>query len=83
MCHMSHVEKKRKKKEEKNFALKKLGQSGGAGQWRVCYQRGLHRLFFFIIVTEFETKRGSQVGWTLHVLTLPLGKLNPFQKPFV
>ena len=28
-----------------NF-FKKIGQSGGASQWRVCYQRGLPRLVF-------------------------------------
>ena len=27
--------------------LLKIGQSGGAGRWRVCYQRGLSRLVFF------------------------------------
>ena len=26
------------------FTYKKNGQSGGASQWRVCYQRGLPRL---------------------------------------
>ena len=26
------------------FFLKKIGQSGGASRWRVCYQRGLPRL---------------------------------------
>ena len=28
------------------FLRKKIGQSGGASQWRVCYQRGLPRLVF-------------------------------------
>ena len=40
MCHMSHV----KKNSNFFFILNKIGQSGGAGRWRVCYQRGLPRL---------------------------------------
>ena len=28
------------------FTLKKIGQSGGASRWRVCYQRGLPRLVY-------------------------------------
>ena len=32
------------KKFKKSF--KKIGQSGGAGRWRVCYQRGLPRLVY-------------------------------------
>ena len=28
------------------FLRKKIGQSGGASRWRVCYQRGLPRLVF-------------------------------------
>ena len=39
-CHVSHVE------EEKN------GQIGGASRSRVCYQRGLPRLVFFIFIIE-------------------------------
>ena len=27
--------------------MEKIGQSGGASQWRVCYQRGLPRLVLF------------------------------------
>ena len=30
------------------FYVKKMGQSGGAGRWRVCYQRGLPRLVYLI-----------------------------------
>ena len=26
--------------------LKKIGQHGGAGRWRFCYQRGLPRIVF-------------------------------------
>ena len=42
-CHMSHVKKKL------HFFVcfflhKKIGQSGGASRWRVCYQRGLPHL---------------------------------------
>ena len=54
-CHMSHVtchmSKKMSYSEEKNknkklflYTTKNIGQSGGASQWRVCYQRGLPRL---------------------------------------
>ena len=35
------------KKQNNNIILqKKVGQSGGASRWRVCYQRGLPRLVF-------------------------------------
>ena len=30
-----------------SFILKKIGHSGGAGRWRVCYQRGLPHLVYF------------------------------------
>ena len=39
MCPMSHV-----KKNSCFFIPNKIGQSGGAGRWRVCYRRGLPRL---------------------------------------
>ena len=49
-CHLSHVNIfffffffTQKKLE--NYPLKKIGQNGGASRWRVCYQRGLPRLF--------------------------------------
>ena len=29
---------------KKKLSFKKIGQSGGASRWRVCYQRGLPRL---------------------------------------
>ena len=30
-----------------------IGQKGGASQWRVCYQRGLPRLVFFLFQNFF------------------------------
>ena len=43
------------------FREKKIGQSGGASRWRVCYQRGLPRLvsvtleaYFWQILAENE-----------------------------
>ena len=36
------------------FVKKKNGQSGGASRWRVCYQRGLPRLVFKLLL-----------GWSL------------------
>ena len=30
----------------------KIGQSGGAGQWRVCYQRGLPCLVLLYLVVN-------------------------------
>ena len=36
--------KEQDKKKKKTCILKKIGQSGGASRWRVCYQRGLPRL---------------------------------------
>ena len=49
-CHLSHVKKKKnncyKKKKKDFFILKKIGQSGGAGRWRVCHQWGLpHQVY--------------------------------------
>ena len=45
-----YFKKENKKYERKIFIFlilqKKIGQSGGASRWRVCYQRGLHRLVF-------------------------------------
>ena len=45
-CHMSHVTC------HMSFCLFLFffGQSGGASCWRVCYQRGLPRLFCFYIL---------------------------------
>ena len=37
-CHVSPV--------TCHVSFKKIGQSGGASRWRVCYQRGLPRLVF-------------------------------------
>ena len=39
-----------KKKLKKNYTIKNIGQSGGASPWRVCYQRGLPRLVFVLLV---------------------------------
>ena len=36
-----------KKKIRKNYPSEKIGQSGGASLWSVCYQRGQPRLVFF------------------------------------
>ena len=47
MGHLSHVKKINifyEKKHNLKIPLKKIGQGGGASQWRVCYQRGLPRL---------------------------------------
>ena len=46
-CHMSHVNFFFYiKKTQKKIPSEKIGQSGGASRWRVCYQRGLPRLVF-------------------------------------
>ena len=37
-------QKKSIKKSIKKKPSEKIGQSGGASRWRVCYQRGLPRL---------------------------------------
>ena len=34
------------KKNQFFYTTKNIGQSGGASQWRVCYQRGLPRLVY-------------------------------------
>ena len=48
MCHLSLVTCQKKirifYKKRKNDPSEKIGQSGGATRWRVCYQRGLPRL---------------------------------------
>ena len=45
-CQMSPVICKQnlKQKSKTKLSFKKIGQSGGASWWRVCYQRGLPRL---------------------------------------
>ena len=47
MCHVSrvtcHVSRVMCQKINK-LPSEKIGQSGGASRWRVCYQRGLPRL---------------------------------------
>ena len=46
-CHLSHVKKTLFHiKKKKKYSVTKVGQSGGASRWRVCYQRGLPRLVF-------------------------------------
>ena len=51
-CHMSKDFLKlfyiKKKKIKKIIILKKIGQSGVASRWKVCYQRGLPRLVSYI-----------------------------------
>ena len=44
-CHLSHV-----------TCHKKIGQSGEASRWRVCYQRGLPRLVFMMIDYNGDTE---------------------------
>ena len=58
-CQLSHVTRHlstvscKKKRIFSSFILKKIGQSGGSGRWRVCYQRGLPRLVFFKLLVFF------------------------------
>ena len=54
-CHVSHFTGPKKNLHILIFFffyVKKIGQSGGASWWRVCYQRGLPRLVFTL--TWFE-----------------------------
>ena len=46
------------------FCLKKIGLSGGASRWRVCYQRGLPRLVFVrvLLFTNVEKFYVSRMG---------------------
>ena len=53
MCHVSHVTCHVSpvtchifNPTTKFYTTKKVGQSGGASRWRVCYQRGLPRLVY-------------------------------------
>ena len=46
-CHLSHV---KKRIHIYFFYLKKIGQSGGASRWRVCYQWGLSRLVYIVLL---------------------------------
>ena len=43
-CHMSKIFFLTFSLLKKNYTTRNIGQSGGASQWRVCYQRGLTRL---------------------------------------
>ena len=57
MCRVSHVVSR-----VIFFSLKKIGQSGGASQYRVCYQRGLPRLVFLaecVVSGGFDVSCGS------------------------
>ena len=47
-CNMSPVNVKKNYIKKKRKKLEKNGQSGGASRWRVCYQRGLPRLVYFV-----------------------------------
>ena len=61
MCHMSWVAKKYIYK--KNI-IKKYGQSGGSCWWRVCYQRGLPRLVYYLngrILFTFSAKQLNEM----------------------
>ena len=41
--------------------MKKIGQSGGASRWRVCYQRGLPRLVLNVFTSfPWELKYGGR-----------------------
>ena len=57
-CHMSHV-------IFFFFYVKKIGQSGGASRWRVCYQRGLPRLVskYLVGLTIVIFSDISQISW--------------------
>ena len=50
MCHMSRVTCHVSHVTCHFFSPFFFGQSGEAYRWRVCYQRGLPRLVFFIIL---------------------------------
>ena len=39
-------EEKEREKKKKKHCSEKIGQSGGASRWRLCYQGGLPRLIF-------------------------------------
>ena len=43
-CHLSRVTCHMPKKNYIFLSLTRIGQSGGASRWRVCYQQGLPRL---------------------------------------
>ena len=55
-----------KEKEKKLHPPKKIGQSGGASWWRVCYQRGLPRLVIgmkpSVILDYLETCIGNHLN---------------------
>ena len=47
-----------------NRRILPIGQSGEASRWRVCYQRGLHRLVssHCMIFVVLNTRRGIRTG---------------------
>ena len=90
-CHVSPVTCHMSTKKNWTFFLfiylyffflckKKIGKSGGASRWRVCYQRGLPRLVFLQIPvdgfgekfvyfnTPFLTLLNGQYIWSMLVL---------------
>ena len=44
------------------FYLTTIKQIGGAGWWRVCYQRGLFRLVFIISNPSYPSKQPIHVN---------------------
>ena len=72
MCHMScvtgHMSTKKFEKVQKGF----FGQSDGASGWRVCYQRGLPRVVFFILFWEYTLKKEK-----LNLLVFSNSLVNP------
>ena len=82
MCHVSHVTCP--KKFENFFLLllilKKIGQSGGASRWRVCYPQGLPRQVFYSLGKTWQ--KGGERGqkekfmWVLSGSYIPMLILN-------
>ena len=75
-CHMSHVKKKLLHVliylyiYIYFFNVKKIGQSGGASRWRVCYQRGLPRLVYYRL--QYQLYVCLNVGHTVGNITMTL-----------
>ena len=74
-CHMSHV--------ICLLFLLLFGQSGEAYRWRVCYQRGLPRLVFFLFRIGFKSFFSSiclfNLRHHLFLLYIPLHKFSYYQ----
>ena len=48
---------------------KKIGQSGGAGRWRVCYQRGLPCLVYILYIQQKADESGIRHKQTeIHIV---------------